>query len=47
MKQFALYNYQFEPIYEPDQELKIQFPQWQYVNPDESFDKRQEIFGGH
>lgn len=45
MKNFALYNYQFERIIEPDNELKFAFPNWKYVNPDESFEKKQELFG--
>lgn len=45
MKKFVLYNYQFERIIEPDDELKLRFPEWKYVNPDESFEHKQEIFG--
>jgi hypothetical protein len=45
MKKFALYNYQFERIVEPDDELKLEFPNWKYVNPDESFEHKQELFG--
>lgn len=45
MKKFAIYNYQFERITEPDDEVMSKFPEWKYVNPDESFEHRQEIFG--
>lgn len=45
MKNFALYNYQFERIIEPSFEQKLAFPDCQYVNPDESFEKKQELFG--
>lgn len=45
MKKFAVYNYQFERITESDDEVMAKFPEWKYVNPDESFERRQELFG--
>ena len=45
MKKFAVYNYQFERITEPDDEVMAKFPEWKYVNPNESFEHKQEIFG--
>ena len=46
MSVFAIYNYQFAKLYKQDQEGQIFPDDGLEADPDESFPKRQEIFGG-
>lgn len=39
---FVIYNYNFGRIIEPDDELKIKFPDWKYVDVEESFKNKQK-----
>ena len=45
MATFALYNYQFEKIQEPKNEPKFDFPNVVNINPDISFENKQQLFG--
>ena len=42
---FAIYNYNFLRIVEPNPQLKIEFPDWRSVDVDESFRNRQQLLG--
>ena len=43
MSKFAIYNYNFLRIIEPNPEYQIEFPGWVNVNVKESFDNRQQL----
>lgn len=43
MSKFAIYNYNFLRIIEPNPEYQIEFPGWKNVNVQESFDNRQQL----
>ncbi len=43
MANFVIYNYQFARIIEPNEQHQIQFPEWETVDVEESFARRQEI----
>lgn len=45
MATFALYNYQFEKIQEPSNVLKLEFPNVVNIDPDKSFENKQQLFG--
>lgn len=45
MAKFAIYNYQFEPMLEKHEQLTLDFPEWEKVDPNVSFENRQKIFG--
>ena len=42
---FAIYNYNFLRIIEPNKQLQLEFPEWQKVDVEESFENRQQMFG--
>ena len=39
---FAIYNYNFLRIIEPNKQLQMEFPGWQVVDVEESFRNRSE-----
>ena len=41
---FAIYNYNFLRIIEPNKQLQLEFPEWQKVDVEESFENRQQMF---
>lgn len=43
MANFVIYNYQFARIIEPNEQHQIQFPGWEAVDVEKSFERRQEI----
>lgn len=43
MANFVIYNYQFARIIEPNEQHQIQFPGWETVDVEKSFERRQEI----
>lgn len=45
MAKFAIYNYQFEPMLEKFEQMELEFPEWEKVDPKVSFENRQQIFG--
>lgn len=45
MAKFAIYNYQFEPMLERFEQMQLDFPEWEKVDPKVSFENRQQIFG--
>ena len=45
MKKLAILNYQFAPMLEKVTELELDFPDWEKVDPQLSFENRQQIFG--
>lgn len=42
---FAIYNYNFLRIIEPNKQLRMEFPEWQVVDVEESFNNRQDLLG--
>ena len=42
---FAIYNYNFLRIIEPNKQLQMEFPEWQVVDVEESFNNRQFLLG--
>lgn len=42
---FAIYNYNFLRIIEPNKQLQMEFPDWQVVDVEESFRNRQQVLG--
>ena len=42
---FAIYNYNFLRIIEPNKQLQMEFPDWQVVDVEESFRNRQYLLG--
>lgn len=45
MKKFAILNYQFAPMLEEVEQLELGFPEWDSVDPQVSFENKQQIFG--
>ena len=43
MSKFAIYNYNFLRIIEPNVEHQLEFPDWENVNVKESFENRQQL----
>lgn len=43
MSKFAIYNYNFLRIIEPNEEHQLEFPDWENVNVKESFENRQQF----
>ena len=43
MSKFAIYNYNFLRIIEPNEEHQLEFPDWENVNVKESFENRQQL----
>lgn len=42
---FAIYNYNFLRIIEPNKQLQMEFPEWQVVDVEELFNNRQYLLG--
>lgn len=42
---FAIYNYNFLRIIEPNKQLQMEFPGWQVVDVEKSFKNRQQVLG--
>ena len=43
MSNFAIYNYNFLRIIRPNEEHQLEFPDWEKVNVQESFENRQQL----
>lgn len=43
MARFTIYNYNFLRIIEPNEQMQIEFPEWERVDVEESFSRRQEL----
>lgn len=43
MTKFAIYNYNFARIIEPNEQLQLEFPDWQKVDVEQSFQDRQKL----
>lgn len=45
MIKFAILNYQFAPMLQKVEQLELDFPEWDKVDPNVSFENKQQIFG--
>ncbi|NLV52616.1 MAG: hypothetical protein GXY64_05060 [Bacteroidales bacterium] len=45
MANFVIYNYQFARVVEPSEQYQLKYPDWENINLEESFSRKQEILG--